>query len=142
METTVKCNKCGRVLKSPLSIAMGMGPKCAGVSIVAGKKLNIGIRRNSGKRYNAVGAGSAHMPLTLSQISEKKLPRREQARRNREDRRRLFDERRSFQCGTLVRSKTPLVYEPVGEKDWKDKVSGNILSQEQLQAYLIRSQLI
>jgi len=26
METAVKCKKCGRVLKSPLSIAMGMGP--------------------------------------------------------------------------------------------------------------------
>lgn len=142
METAVKCKKCGRVLKSPLSIAMGMGPKCSGVSLTAGKKLNIGIRRSSGNIYNAVSAGGTQMPLMYSKIPEKKLSRKEKAHSLREERRRLFDERRSFQCGTLVHSKTPLMYEPVGEKDWKDSLSGRVMSQEQLHAYLMRYRFI
>ena len=103
METAVKCKKCGRVLKSPLSIAMGMGPKCAGVLPSKGKRVNIGIRRSSGRIYNAVGAShsGSQIPLMLSQAPEKKLSRKEQARRQREERRRLFEERCSFQCGIL-----------------------------------------
>lgn len=142
METAVKCKKCGRVLKSPLSIAMGMGPKCTGVSLTKGKRLNIGIRRSSGKIYNAVGSGSSQMPMLISQTREKKLSRKEQACRQREERRRLFEQRQSFQCGMLVRSKTPLMYEPIGEKDWKDNLSGRVMSQEQLQAYLLRYRFI
>lgn len=142
MEASVKCKKCGRVLKSPLSIAMGMGPKCAGVSLTAGKKFNIGIRRSSGRIYIAVGAGSSQIPLMLSQTPEKKPSRKEQARKMREERRRLFEQRQSFQCGMLVRSKTPLMYEPVGEREWKDNLSGRVMSQEQLQAYLMRYRFI
>lgn len=142
METAVKCKKCGRVLKSPLSIAMGMGPKCAGISLTKGKRLNIGIRRSSGRIYNAVGSGSSQIPLMLSPTSEKKLSRKEHAHRQREERRRLFEERRSFQCGTLVRSKTPLMYEPVGEKEWKDNLSGKVIPHEQLLAYLTRCRFI
>ena len=142
MGTVVKCKKCGRVLKSPLSIAMGMGPKCAGVTFTGKKKVNIGLRRSSGRIYNAVGSGSSQMPMLISPAPEKKLSRKEQARRQREERRCLFEERQSFQCGTLVRSKTPLVYEPVGEKEWKENLSGKVMSQEQLQAYLMRYRFI
>jgi hypothetical protein len=142
METEVKCKKCGRVLKSPLSIAMGMGTKCAGVSLTGRKKVNIGLRRSSGRIYNAVGSGSSQMPMLISPTPEKKLSRKEQARRQREERRRLFEERRSFQCGTLVRSKIPLVYEPVGEKDWKENFSGKVICQEQMQMYLMRYRFI
>ena len=142
METAVKCKKCGRVLKSPLSIAMGMGPKCAGVTLTGKKKVNIGLRRSSGRIYNAVGSGSSQMPMMISPAPEKNLSRKEQAHRQREERRRLFEERRSFQCGNLVRSKIPLMYEPVGERDWKDSLSGRVMSQEQLQAYLMRYRFI
>jgi hypothetical protein len=143
METAVKCKKCGRVLKNPLSIAMGMGPKCAGVALTGKKKINISLRRNSGKIYNAVGSGSSQMPMMISQTApEKKLSRKEQAHRQREERRHLFEGRQSFQCGTLVRSKVPLMYVPVGEKDWKENWSGREMSQEQLQAYLMRYRFI
>lgn len=142
METAVKCKKCGRMLKSPLSIAMGMGPKCAGVTLTGKKKVNIGLRRSSGRIYNSVGSGNSQMPMLISQTPEKKFSRKEQVRRQREERRRLFDERRQFQCGTLVSSKTPLMYEPVGEKDWKDNFSDKVISQEQLQAYLMRYRFI
>ncbi len=143
METIVKCKKCGRALKSPLSIAMGMGPKCAGVSLTGRKKLNIGLRRSSGRIYNVVESGSSQMPMMISQTAlEKQLSRKEQARRQREERKRLFEERCSFQCGTLVRSKMQLTYEPVGEQEWRDSLSGKVLSQEQLHAYLARYRFI
>ncbi len=38
MEENPRCKKCKRVLKSPISIARGMGPKCAGVSTTRGKR--------------------------------------------------------------------------------------------------------
>lgn len=142
METTVKCRKCGRVLKNPVSIAMGMGPKCAGVSMTTGKKLHAGNRRRVGKGYNAVGIGHSQIPLMLSLVPEDLSSRRDMTRQQREERRRLFNERRTFQCGISARSKTPLMYEPVGEKDWKDTLNGKVISQEQLQAHLIRSRLI
>jgi phage FluMu protein Com len=142
METNVKCRKCGRVLKKPASIAMGMGPKCAGVSITAGKKLHAGNRRQAGKTYNAVGISHSQIPLVFSKIPENQSSMRAMARRQREERRRLFQERRAFQCGKSAQAKTPLVYEPVGEKEWKDSLSGKVLSQEQLQAHLRRSRLI
>jgi hypothetical protein len=142
MEATAKCKKCGRALKNPLSVALGMGPKCAGVASSQGQRFHIGIQRSSGKVYNAVGAGGQQMPLLSFHPPEKKISRKERARRQREERRRLFDEHRSFQCGTMVRSKTPLMYEPVGDKEWKDSVSGRVMSQEQLQAYLRRHRFI
>ncbi len=141
MEGTVKCKKCGRVLKNPLSVAMGMGPKCAGIS-AQGQKFHISIRRSSGKSYNPAGAGAVQIPLMPSQPPNKKISRKEVVRRQREERRRLFEQRQSFQCGRFVRSKKPLMYEPVGEKEWKDSLSGKVISQEQLQAYLMRYQFI
>ena len=141
MEATVKCRKCGRVLKNPLSVAMGMGPKCAGIS-AQGQKFHISIRRSSGKRYNLAGTGVTQTPLMPLQPREKRISRKELARRHREERRRLFEQRQSFQCGMLLRTKTPLMYEPVGEKEWKDSVSGSVISHEHLQDYLRRYRFI
>ena len=141
MESTVKCKKCGRVLKNPLSVALGMGQKCAGVSLQR-QRFHASARQSSGRAFNAVGAGGLQIPLLPSQPPEKKISRKEMVRRKREERRRLFEQRQSFQCGRLVRSKTPLMYEPVGDKEWKDSMSGKVIPQEQLQAYLIRYRFI
>jgi hypothetical protein len=141
MATTVKCKKCGRVLKSPLSIAMGMGPKCAGISSTQGCMIHIGLRRSSRKRYSLAGASAVRIP-SMPAPPEKKISRKEKARKQREERRQLFEQRQAFQLGMLVRSKMPLRYEPVGEKDWKESGSGRVMSQEQLQAYLKRYQFI
>ena len=142
MERTVKCKKCGRVLKSPLSIAMGMGPKCAGVSSAQGCRIHIGIRRSSGKSYQAVGMGGMQSLLISPEHAERKLSKKELSRRRRDERRRLFEQRQPFQCGILTRGKTPLIYEPTGEKEWKDKVSGRVISHEHLQDYLRRYRFI
>lgn len=142
METTVNCKKCGRVLKSPLSVAMGMGPKCAGISSTQGCKFHIGLSRSSGKRYSMTGVGAIQNPLVSAQPPERKSSRKEMAHNIREERRRLFEQRQAFQLGIMARSKRPLQYEPVGEQDWKDSQSGKVMSQEQLQAYLMRYQFI
>lgn len=141
MATTVKCKKCGRVLKSPLSIAIGMGPKCAGISSTQGCTIHIGLRRSSGKRYSKTGASAAQIPLMAAQ-PEKKITKKEKAHQQRLERRRAFEQRQSFQLGMLVRSKIPLLYEPIGEKDWKESSSGRVVSHEHLQNYLTHYRFI
>ena len=64
------------------------------------------------------------------------------ARRQREERWHLFEQRQPFQCGILTRGKTLLVYEPTGEKNWKEKGSGRVISHEHLQDYLRRYRFI
>lgn len=143
METTMKCKKCGRVLKNPASVVMGMGPKCAGVSPSRGGRFRLGIRQSSSKAYSVAGMSSAmQMPMMSAEPLVRKLSRKELARRQREERRRAFEQRRAFQCGMVVRTKSPLVYEPVGEQEWRDSLSGRLISQEKLQTFLTRHRFI
>lgn len=143
METIVKCKKCGRVLKNPASVVMGMGPKCAGVSPSRGGRFRLGIRQSSGKVYSAVGMASAtQMPMMPVEPPARKLSRKELVRRLREERRQAFEQRRAFQCGVVVRTRSPLVYEPMGEQEWRDSLNGKVLSQEQLKAYLMQHRFI
>ena len=142
MKGKPKCKKCGRVLKSPLSIALGMGPKCARISLAKGQDVGVGKRRSSGNDYDGIGTGCAQTPLIPSSKPEKKVSKKELIRKQRSERRRLFELRQSFQCGFLVGGKTPLIYEPAGEKEWKDKANGKIISHERLQDYLTRYQFI
>ncbi|MEI7847314.1 MAG: DUF6011 domain-containing protein [Chloroflexota bacterium] len=142
MKGKPKCKKCGRVLKSPLSIALGMGPKCAGISLAKGQDVRVVNRRSSGVAYAGPEIGSVQTPLIPSSKPEKKVSKRELVRKQRSERRRLFEQRKSFQCGFLAGGKTPLIYEPAGEKEWKDKASGGVLSQERLQDYLKRYRFI
>ncbi len=137
-----RCKKCGRVLKSPISIARGMGPKCAGISSARGCSIHIGVRRSLGKTYQSVGAGSIQIPLMPGELPTKKVSRRELARRRREERRRLFESRQPFQCGMLSGRKIPLGYEPSGESEWQESTSGSLISHERLQAYLKHYQFI
>ena len=142
MEQKPRCKKCGKLLKSPISIARGMGPKCAGLSSAGKRSIHIGIRRSSGKAYQSAGAGSLQMPLISSEPPTKKGSRRELARRRREERRRLFESRQPFQCGMLSGRKIPLVYEPSAESEWKETASGRLISHERLQTYLMRYRFI
>ena len=142
MKGKPKCKKCGRVLKSPLSSALGMGPKCAGISLAKGQCVRVANRRTSGVAYDCPETRSVHTPLIPSSKPEKKVSKKELVRKQRSERRRLFEQRQSFQCGFLVGGKTPLIYEPAGEKEWKDKANGKIMSHERLQDYLIRYRFI
>lgn len=142
MEQVSRCKKCGRLLKSPTSIARGMGPKCAGISSARGRSIHIGVRRRLGKAYQSAGAGTLQMPLISSEPPIKKGSRRELARRRKEERRRLFESRQPFGCGMLSGRKIPLMYEPSGESEWQESASGRLISHERLQAYLKRYRFI
>lgn len=54
-----RCKKCGKPLKDPISIARGMGPKCAG-STTGGKAFHASQRISGSNRYQA---------LTLDHVS-------------------------------------------------------------------------
>ncbi len=141
MQQQVRCKKCGRVLKSPASIAMGMGPKCAGVS---GGGRGVGVRagRRGGASYSLGKSSGTQVAFPTSDIKPKRLSKREIARRNRDERRRLFDERQPFQCGLLLPERKPIIYTPTKDGDWKDSTSGRVIPHDQLQNYLKRYRFI
>ena len=142
MEEQARCKKCGRVLKSPASVARGMGSTCAGTTPGAGKNLKIRARRSSGKSYSATGPSRIQNTAVFGDLSPKPISKRELFRRARDERRKLFEERRPFQCGILTRTHTPLIYLPLGESGWKESHSGRVIPHERLQAYLKQFSLI
>ena len=136
-----RCKKCSRVLSDPESIVRGMGPKCAGVS-GGGRKVKKRIGRRSGVAYNAGAISSMQATLPIGDTTSKRPSKRDLAKQNREERRRLFDERLPFQCGLLLPERKPIVYTPTEEGGWKDSTSGREIPHEQLQSYLKRYQFI
>lgn len=65
-----KCSKCGRPLKDPLSIARGMGPKCAGSSHRS-RKLTHKIRRSHGTAYHFdAPSGQITIPVFVERDEE------------------------------------------------------------------------
>jgi hypothetical protein len=142
MEGKPRCKKCGRVLKSPASIARGLGPKCAGVSPESGKSVHTRNKWSSGKPYQSVGSSNMQTPLFPSDFLTKPYSKRELQRRRREERRRLFETREPFQCGMLLPRRSALIYEPVDNGNWKENPSGRIISHKRLQEYLKRYHFI
>jgi len=141
MQQQVRCKKCGRVLKSPASIAMGMGPKCAGIS-GGSKRVRVGVGRRSGTQYSLGTSGETQAAFPTGEIKPKRLSKREIARRNREERRRLFNERMPFQCGLLLPERKPIIYSPTKDGLWKDSTNGRVIPHEKLQNYLKRYRII
>lgn len=142
MERKPMCKKCGRVLKSPASIARGMGSKCAGITTARGKSVRVRMKRSSGTAYQSVDTGGRQAPLFSGEMPAKPLTKREQYRRRREDRRRMFEMREAFQCGLLLPQREPLVYVPLKDGNWKETPSGRVISHERLQEYLKRYRFI
>ncbi len=142
MEGKSRCKKCGRVLKSPASIARGLGSICAGASGARGKPVRVGMKRRSGRAYQSVGASERQVPLFTGEMPAKPLSKKELSRRRREERRRFFETRRPFQCGLLLPKKKPLMYEPLEDGSWRENPSGRVISHERLQGYLRKYQFI
>lgn len=142
MEGQPKCIKCGRILKSPASVARGMGSKCAGITATTGRTFHSRYKQSAGITYQGMGANNKQATLFSGDLSTKRLSKREVSRRLKEERNRLFAERKPFQCGILSRTRTPLVYVPAGDKGWMENHSGRIIPHEELHKYLKRYQLI
>ncbi len=141
MEGKPRCKKCGRVLKSPASIARGMGPKCAGITC-AGKSLHVKVKPSSGMVYQGIGVGDQKLPLITGELSETPLSKREIFRTKQEERRRSFETHQSFQCGFLMPKQKPLIYTPLADGNWMENTSGRVISHERLQSYLRRYRFI
>ena len=142
MEEQARCKKCGRVLKSAASIARGIGSTCAGTKPTSGKTFNPRIRGGTTKPYSTPGPNRIQNAALSGDLSNKTVSKREMFRKVRDERRKLFEERRPFQCGVLTRTHTPLIYVPLGDSGWKENHSGRIIPHEKLQAYLKRFSLI
>lgn len=142
MEKQVRCKKCGRVLKSPASIARGIGSTCAGIGIKSGKTFQPSVRQTSTNPYSTPRTNKIHDACPDGDLSNKPASKREIFRKARDERRKLFEARRPFQCGVLTRTRTPLIYVPLGESGWKEAHSGRVIPNDKLQAYLKRFSLI
>jgi hypothetical protein len=142
MEEQPRCKKCKRVLNSPISIARGMGPKCAGVSAASGKNIRVKIKRSSEIAYQSVVSNQIQTPLFPGDLPTKRLSKRELYRRRKEERRRSFETREPFQCGMLLPKRKLLVYTPLDDGSWKENPSGRVVSHERLQEYLRRYHFI
>lgn len=57
-----RCQKCGKPLRDPHSIARGMGPKCAGVAS-SGRRFRLHRQADSGTAYPPVGATDSTLNL-------------------------------------------------------------------------------
>ena len=141
MEEQARCKKCRRVLKSPASIARGMGSTCAGKTD-SWKSFKLRIRPGFAKPYAAIEPDRVQNAAFSGDLSNKPVSKREVFGKVRDERRKLFEERRPFQCGVLARTHTPLIYVPLGESGWKENHSGRVIPHERLQAYLKRFSLI
>ena len=142
MEGKPRCKKCGRVLKSPASIARGIGSKCAGVSAPSGKSVHTRTKRSPGRAYQSTGSSSTQTPIFSGDLPTKRLSKKELYRRRREERRRLFETREPFQCGLLLPKREPLKFEPLEDGNWKENPSGRVIPHERLQEYLRRYRFI
>ena len=142
MEKQPRCKKCGRRLKSPLSVAIGMGPKCAGIKSTSGKSVHVQSRPSSRAAYSDKMLNQVQAPLFTGESPKKRLSKRELFRRRREERRRLFETRLPFQCGLVMPARKPLVYIPLEDGSWREDYSGRVISHERLQHYLVRFRFI
>ncbi len=142
MEKQPRCKKCGRRLKSPLSIAIGMGPKCAGIKSTSGRSVRVHSKPSSRTAYSDKTLVQVQTPLFMGELPKKRLSKRELFRRRREERRRLFETRLPFQCGLVMPARKPLVYTPLDDGSWREDYSGRVISHERLQQYLVRFRFI
>ena len=142
MDKQPKCKKCGRWLKSPMSIARGMGPKCAGITATSGKSVRVRSSPSSGVACTELGPSHMQVPLFPGELPKKQLGKRELFRWRREERRRLFETREPFQCGVVLPKRKPLVYTPLEDGSWQENPSGRVISHERLGAYLMRYRFI
>ncbi|MFZ5903185.1 MAG: DUF6011 domain-containing protein [Chloroflexota bacterium] len=142
MEGKLRCKKCGRVLKSPASIARGLGSICAGATGGRGKTFRVRMKRSSGMAYPSAGVGERRVPLFSGEMLVKPATKRDLYRRRREERRRSFETRQPFQCGLLMPKRKPLVYEPLEDGSWKENPSGRVIPHERLQQYLTKYRFI
>ena len=142
MEKQPRCKKCGRRLKSPLSIAIGMGPKCAGIKSTDGRSVRVQSKPSSQSVYFDKTLVQVQASLFTGELPKKRMSKRVLFRRRREERRQLFETRLPFQCGMVMPARKPLLYTPLEDGSWREDYSGRVISHERLKQYLVRYRFI
>jgi hypothetical protein len=142
MQKELKCKICGRQLKSPLSIAIGMGPKCAGIKPTSRRSVRVHSKPSYRGSYSDKTPNQVQDQLSTGELPKKRMSKKELFRRRKEERRRLFETRLPFQCGLVLPARKPLVYTPLENGSWREDYSGRVISHERLQQYLIRFRFI
>lgn len=142
MEGKPKCKKCGRRLKSPMSVARGMGPTCAGITSTSRNSIPSRSKRSSGVAHSDEAPNQMQPLLFHGELPKKRLSKRELVRRRREKRRRLFETRLPFQCGMVLPARQLLLYIPLEDGSWQENHTGRVISHERLQQYLVRYHFI
>ncbi len=142
MEGKHRCIKCGRVLKSQLSIMRGIGSTCAGDNATSGMGIHVGKKAGPGVASKATGPGKTQSAVITGDLPEKKLSNKELARQRREERRQRLEQHEPFECGILLPRRVPLVFVPLDGSTWKEDPSGRMISHKHLQEYLKRYHFI
>ncbi len=142
MEGQVRCKKCGRILKSQLSIIRGIGSTCAGDKATTGMGMHVGMKAGSRAPYQAISPGRVQATVITGDLPAKKMSKKELGRRRREERRQRLERHEPFECGILLPKKVPLVYVPVDGSTWKEDPGGRMISHDLLQDYLKRYHFI
>ncbi|MFZ1042156.1 MAG: DUF6011 domain-containing protein [Anaerolineales bacterium] len=158
--SSVKCRVCGRQLHNPISVAMGIGPKCAGGRPGTERRIRARPRTASHRLY----ASNAHLTTqTMPLIGTTELVYRDQLLRlvtvpstreqfcaelanmkrgTKKKLRRLRWEmllaRRTFCAGAFFMNEEQCMYEPVNEDSWREVHSPRVIRSLDLESYLNR----
>lgn len=156
---SVKCRVCGRQLHSPISVAMGIGPKCAGGRPGTGRRIQARPRTASHRLYSS----NAHLttqtmpligttelvyrdqllqlvtvPLTREQfcaeLANMKRGTKSELSRMRAE---LLEARTAFCAGIFfMASGEQCAYEPVDQLSWREVHSKRAMENVDLGTYL------
>lgn len=123
---TPRCKRCGRVLKSPASIARGMGPECAGAGPGRGKRFRLPIKGRTTHAYQSAPTFGKSQPAAAGMFTTQptKAEIEEEAKRAAQcERRKALDEHQVITLGPFARRnldyKFITTYTPVSPDEWK-----------------------
>lgn len=70
-----RCKKCGRPLRDPSSVARGMGPECAGLSVKRSRFFRVRRLNGSGITYSATDTNKKNEPMFVWMDNENRQKR-------------------------------------------------------------------
>lgn len=109
------CKKCGRPLRDPISVAIGIGPECRGATR-ATRSPKVSQKRSRGSTYSAAAVDARAAALASGQTVDTGL--------------------------RDIRTKEPVIYIPDGLGNYVDPKSGHTCTAQHLEKYLTTYGLI
>jgi len=144
-----QCSKCGRPLKDPVSIALGIGPVCRGTGN-GGRQVHVRSRCSSGHVYAAGSGNGQQLSLFAPGVEEQPQldaivhlanapphSRRKRIASTKQARRAAYENREPFQLGLHAPTREAVIYTPISEETWETN-DGCQTTHEALGKYLRR----